>query len=121
MREAYELSDGKRSKNLLCVSISFTVLFFVVFSFGRELCRSGFPLTWFVIGTPILGALTAFASLFNPKSSVSIVIGKVLVIVINLCFLGTAGIALLGMGMAKMRLAFNLLHVEVATRHLRLR
>ena len=101
MSEVYEISDGKRSKYLLCLSIVFTALFFIVFLFGHELCRSGFPLTFFVIGTPILGALAAFVSLFNPKSSISVVMGKLLVIVVNLCFLGMAGVALTGMRIAQ--------------------
>lgn len=101
MTEAYEISDKKRSKFLLVLSCALTVSFFVVFTFGHDLCRTGFPLTWFVIGVPILAALLGIGSLFDPKSSIAAVAGKLLLILINLCFLGIASIALVGMGIAK--------------------
>lgn len=100
MTETYELSDARHSKYLACLSIALTAAFLVVFSFGYELCRTGFPLKWFVIGAPILGVLSGIEALFNPKSSIAVVVGKWLLVVLNLCCLSLASIALVGMRIA---------------------
>jgi hypothetical protein len=101
MSEIYEHAVEKRANVFMAVSIASAVLFLLAYFLSFRLCHSLLPITWFLVGLPTLGAMSAIVSLFNPKSSLVTILCKLLLLVANLLFLGLAGIVLTGLGIAK--------------------
>jgi len=99
MWEIHDLTDTRRSKFLLGLSICCAVLSAILFQFLYELCHAWIPLTYIVILIPVVGSIAGFICLFDPQARIVAVIGKLVVIAANIYHVGAAGIAMTGLGL----------------------
>jgi hypothetical protein len=93
-RDSTYLDGGLLALALLCAIASFAID-----RFGYELCHRGLPLASLTVGTPIVGAMTGFATLFK-RSRAWVVAVKVAALAVNAWQLASALIVVAGIGIA---------------------
>ena len=90
-----------RSNVYLAGAVSCAVLFSVLFYYRLDICHTAFPLTYSLIGIPLLGTLLGGRSFFDPKSGWAMLLAKIGVICTNLAQLGMGLLSLTGLGLGQ--------------------
>lgn len=93
---ASDKSNAYLAGSVLCAAV-----FSVLFHYRLDICHTAFPLTYSLIGIPLLGALFGGRSFFDPKSGWAMVFAKTGVICTNLAQLGMGLLSLTGLGLAQ--------------------
>ena len=88
-----------RSNVFLAGSVLCALAFGVLFYYRLELCHSFFPLTFSLVGLPLLGTLLGGRAFFDPKSGWAMVLAKVAIICTNVAQLGMGLLSLTGLGL----------------------
>ena len=90
-----------RSNLYLAGSVLCALASAVLFHFRLDICHTAFPLTYSLLGTPLLGTLLGGRSFFDPKSGWAMILTKIGIICANLAQLALAWLSLTGLGIAQ--------------------
>jgi hypothetical protein len=90
-----------RSNVYLAGSVLCALVFSVLFYYRLDICHTAFPLTYSLVGIPLLGTFVGGRSFFDPKSGWAMVLTKMGVICTNLAQLGMGLLSLTGLGLAQ--------------------
>ena len=80
------------------ISVFCSVTFAILNHYFFEICHTAFPLTYSIIGLPIIGVIFGGLAFFDPKSGCVMVMVKIGIVCVNLAQGGIAVISLVGLG-----------------------